>query len=385
MSKRNANGEGSIYQRKDGRWCAAITVGYNPNGSQKKKYIYGKERNEVFQKLIELQNDIVINGGYVRDDTITLSQWSEKYLKEFVKNTVRAGTYDSYDVILRNHINNSELATMKLKDIKAYHLQAYINSKSHMSKSYIKKIHLLLNMFFDGAVKNDLIKKNPVLAINIPRSEKDTKEIEILSREEQSAYMSAIGDSSFKPLLITALFTGMRLGELIALKWDNVNLTSNEIKVSASARETRIDGEWKLIRQAPKTKSGIRTIPIPETLSNDLKALKHKQENIQIEHDSYNKDNHVFCSTIGSVLSPRNVQRAHYKVCDNAKINRVGFHALRHTFATRMIEEGVDVKTVQYWMGHATIQMTYNIYVHVQEQTKKAAATVQDNLLKSFI
>lgn len=388
--KRAANGDGSIYQRKDGRWCAAVTIGYSNNGTQIRKSIYDKDREQLRVKLLALQNDIIINGGYVRDDVITLEQWGKKYLNDFIKNTVRPTTFDSYDTICRNHIFNDKIAKMKLKEIKAYHLQPYINKKNELSKSYIKKIYLLLNKFFDGAVKNDLIPKNPMQGINLPRSTKEVKDIEILTLEQQKAYIQATEQSSYRPLLLTALFTGMRIGEILALTWDKVDLKAMQIKVNASLKETRIheNGEtrWETIIQSPKTKQGIRTIPISKILANVLQDHKVAQSELalSIGRAEFNKDRYVFCSEVGTPLSARNVQRAHYQTCMRANITQVGFHALRHTFATRMIENGVDVKTVQAWIGHSTIQMTYNIYVHVQEQSKKAAAHVQDDLFASL-
>lgn len=391
MAKRNANGDGSIYQRKDGRWCAAVTIGYTNEGKQKKKYIYGKDRNEVWSKLISLQNDIVINDGYIRDDVITLEVWAKRYMNDFIKNTVRQTTYDSYDTICRNHIYNADIAKMKLKDIKPYNLQPYINEKSGLSKSYIKKIYLLLNMFFDGAVKNDLIVKNPLIAINIPRSEKDVKDIEILSIDQQREYIKATSLTSYQPLLLTALLTGMRLGEILALTWDKVDFVNRQIKIDVSIKETRThtkgETKWEKITQAPKTKSGKRTVPISNSLVKILQEHKAKQSELSMKRGrkDFNKSKYVFCSEVGTSLNARNVQRSHYQTCERANIPRVGFHALRHTFATRMIENNVDVKTVQAWVGHSNIQMTYNIYVHVQEQSKKAAAQVQDDLFSDIL
>ncbi|MDF2530876.1 MAG: site-specific integrase [Clostridia bacterium] len=405
MAKKNANGDGSIYKRSDGLWCANISLGYNSDGTRKRKVIYDRDRKTLKEKMIDLQNDIAINDGYIRDDEIRLQQWARTYLDEFIKPTVREGTYDSYDVICRNHIFNSNIASMKLKDIKAYNLQAFMNTKTNMSKSYIKKIHLLLNTFFENAVKNELIRKNPMIAVNKPSSKKEEKEIEVLTLDEQKSYMANLNSTSYKPLLLTALFTGMRLGEIIALTWNNTDLVKKEIKVINSFRLTRIHDnekpEWKMIKQPPKTKSSIRRIPIPDMLVNELKLHKKKQseKSLKLGVENFNTQGLVFCSETGTPLTPRNVQRAHYLVCEKAKVNPqeiikdektnisygVGFHALRHTFATRMIESKVDVKTVQDWLGHSTIQMTYNIYVHVQEQTKKAAADVQNDLFKSLL
>lgn len=391
MGKRNANGDGSIFLRKDGRWCGAITIGSDENGVQKKKYIYDRDRDELRKKMLALQNDISINGGYVRDDIITLNQWGKTYLNEFVKSSVRPSTYDSYEVILRRHINKDSIGAMKLKDIKSFHLQKFLNSKSSLSKSYIKKMHMLLDMFFSNAVKNDLIPKNPMDAVNMPKSQKQVKDVRALTRQEQSEYMKQLESTRLKPLFLTCLFTGMRMGELMALDWDHVNFKKGEIKVEFSYKEVRMHDQkepyWKLLKQPPKTSSGLRTIPIPQEIVKMLKSHKTAQDKLSLKlgKDEFNKEKLVFCSEVGTPLSSRNIQRTHYSICNKIGLSGIGFHALRHTFATRMIEENVPVKTVQYWIGHSSIEITYNIYVHVQEENKKAAAQVQSDLFKNLL
>ena len=142
-----------------------------------------------------------------------------------------------------------------------------------------------------------------------------------------------------------------------------------------------------MLKQPPKTSSGLRTIPIPQEIIKLLKAHKATQDTLALRlgKDEFNKEKLVFCSEVGSPLSSRNIQRTHYSICKKIGLEGVGFHALRHTFATRMIEENVPVKTVQYWIGHSSIEITYNIYVHVQEESKKAAAQVQSDLFKNLL
>lgn len=390
MANKKTNGDGSIYQRKDGRWCGAVTIGYDENGKQKRKILYDRDREKLKQKLLDLQNDIAINDGYIRDDDTTLKQWGYTYLNEFIKNNIRPSTYDLYELILRKHICQDAISDMKLKDIKSFHLQKFLNSKTSLSKSYIKKIYMLLDIFFNNAFINDLIKKNPMIAVKISKSQKPTKEVRALTRDEQILYMENLNTTSLRPLLLTCLFTGMRMGELMALDWDHVDFKTNEIKVACSYKEVRMHDKdkpyWSLLKQEPKTASGYRTIPIPTEIVTLLKDHKKAQDKLTLKtgKTDFNLENLVFCSEAGTVLSSRNIQRAHYAICKKCNLYGIGFHALRHTFATRMIEEGVDVKTVQYWIGHSSVEITYNIYVHVQEESKKAAAQVQSDLFKKL-
>ncbi len=392
MATKKSNGEGSIYKRADGRWCASVTVGYNPNGSIKRKYLYGKTKKEVHQKMVDLQNDININDGYIQDDLITLNQWGRTYLFEFLKPTLRPSSFERYESVLRNHIKESKIGDMKLKDIKSFHIQTLLNSKTHMSKSSIKKIYQLLSMLFDKAVLNDLIRKSPMPGVNMPKSEKPVKEIKILSRQEQKQFMLALDKEKQKALFLVTLFAGLRQGELVALKWGNVDLDEGEITVCESYKITKIfntDGSYanELIKQAPKTESGKRAIPIPSFLVEELKKYRTKQLEYGVKKagGNFNPTNLVFCSEVGTPLLPSNIYRIHTRLCEDAKINHIPFHALRHTFATRLIEEGEDIKTVQKLLGHSTIEIAYKIYVHVTKETKKAAAKVQDNLYKELL
>lgn len=341
--------------------------------------------------MVTLQNDINLNDRYIQDTVMTLNLWGKTYLFEYVKPTIRPTSFERYESIIRNHIKDSKIGNMKLKDIKSYHIQRLLNSNTHMAKSSIKKIYQLLNMLFEKAVLNDLIHKNPILTVNMPKSEKATKEIEILSREDQRKYVLALENEKQRPLFLTSLFMGIRMGELIALKWDNVDLDHKEITVCESYKKTKVfnnDGTYtnQLIKQDPKSESGKRKIPIPDFLVDILQTHTVNQKEYGINKGvGFNPTNLAFCSEVDTPLQARNMYRIHERVCSNAKIDNIGFHALRHTFATRMIEKGVDIKTVQKWLGHSMIEITYNAYVHVQKDTKIAAAKMQDGFFKELM
>ena len=392
MPKKKPNGEGSIIERNDGRWCAVVSLGYNKDGSRKRKTIYGKSYKEVHQKLIEFQRNLHINNGYIKDEHMTLGKWGKFYLFEYIKHQVRPSTFQRHESIFRVHIEPSKIATMKLKDIKPYHIQNFLNTKTYMVESSVKKIYQLLDRFFKHAVLNDLLWKNPMQGVIIPKTEKQQRDIEILTRDEQRKYMLALQDEFQRMLFLTALFTGMRQGELIALKWKKIDFHKGIITVDESYKQVKLfdeNGEstYKIISQPPKTKQGNRKIPIPAFLLEELKKHRKQQKEygMKISGSDFNPTGLVFCSLSGTPLQASRVFRIHSRICKNADIEKVSFHALRHTFASRMIEEGEDVKNVSVWLGHSTVQMTYDIYVHVTNQSKLEGAKKMDKLYKSLM
>ena len=174
----------------------------------------------------------------------------------------------------------------------------------------------------------------------------------------------------------------MRLEEVIALKWDNVDLVNGVITVCESYRKVRKYNEdgtsYNTIdKKKPKTEKGIRSIPIPKFLNSELK--KHKLASPK------SPEKLVFCTRNGTPLQASNIRRTHINICKRANIRQITFHALRHTFATRMIENQVDVKTVSELFGHSSIEITLNTYVHSTDESKRAAANVQENFYNSLM
>ena len=216
----------------------------------------------------------------------------------------------------------------------------------------------------------------------MPSSEVKQKEIEILTLDEQKAYMKALDTNRNGILFLTALLTGMRIGELLALKWDNVDLNTGTITVCETLRRVKVyddkgNSESKILTKCPKTEKGYRSIPIPKTL---VLALKKYQL------ASYNSaEGLVFCTKSGSPFQYNYVWYTHKALCKKANIRETSIHALRHTFASRSIEAGIDVKTVSDLLGHANTQITWNTYVHSTNDSKREAANTMENIYKNML
>lgn len=369
----------SICKRKDGTWCCAVFCGIKEDGKKKRKYLYGKTKKEVEEKLRKFTTDIAEYGTSIDECTITVQEWLYTHMFTNLHGTISPGTFEVYVITYETHIKGSWLGSMLLKDVRLIHLQQFFKDKTYLSDATMHKIQILLNGSFKTAILNNLIRSNPFVGFKAPKSKKATKTIEVLTRDEQALYIEYAKQDT---IILTALFTGMRLGELLALRWKCIDLENRIISVEQSYNRTKVyddDGDYKTtdLFKDPKSKSGIRKIPIPNFLTKELK--KHKLAS------KYSDDNDlVFCTATGNVYSASNIRRIHRSILKKANLRHVKLHALRHTYATRLLEAGENFKTLQVLLGHADIQTTMNIYAHVTEETKYNAADLQEKLFNDL-
>lgn len=365
-------------ERSDGRIQIRVNIGRDEKGRIKYKYFYGKTQKEAKEKADKYKSEIITYGKALDTTKTTLSEWTYKYLFNKVLSTVAGSTFERTVSIYNNYLKDTDLGNMNIQEIEPIHIQGFLNGHTSLSKSSIKKIYGLLNGSLKAAVSNSLIRTNPAEDVKLPNSESKTKEIEILTREEQQAYMAQLGHYRNGVVFLTALYTGMRIGELLALKWDNIDFENKTIKICESAKRVRVydnkgNSESKMVTKTPKTVKGNRVIPISDTLANVLNDI------------SKDKQGFVFKSKTGRQLQYSMVWDTHCRICEKANIRHVGIHALRHTFASRCIENGIDIKTVSDLLGHADVTITLNVYVHSNDQTKRAAATSIENLYNDIL
>lgn len=360
----------SIYKRPDGKWCGQV------NRKGKRKSFYGKTKKEVEQKIIKYENDINTFGTEVKSTNITLAELMHKYLFTVAHGSLSASTFERYESIQRVHILDSALGSMSVQDINNIDVQEYLNAKE-CSKASLVKIKRLIKHTLDFGIKNNMIRSNAASEVVMPKMA-DAKEIIILDVEEQKKYIEALELTRYKLLFITTLYSGLRRGEAMALKWLNVDTTKMEINVCESYKRVKkfdVDGshEHTVDKKKPKTKKGTRIIPIPSFINEMLKEEYNRTKPAPTDL--------VFKSANGTHLKDSNIRRAQIAVCNNANIRYVSFHSLRHTYATRLIEAGVDVKTVSELLGHSTVELTLNTYVHSTDDTKRSAVNALENIM----
>ena len=375
MGKRG-NGEGSVYQRKDGRWVGQYLV-YLSSGP-KYRYIYAKTRKLAAEKLTKAMADR--DGGFVFDDeNLTLSDFLDIWLSECVKDTIRASTFERYKGIADLHISPA-LGRLRLKALTPAHIQGFYRGRldTGLSPATVQKIHVVLHSAVSQAVKWSLVPRNVTEAATAPRP--SPKEMRPLSAEEVRRLQEAATGDRLEALWVLAVHTGMRQGELLALKWTDLDLEAG--KVSVRRTLTRESGHYTL--GEPKTKRSRRTVKLTGPATETLKShLSRQMEDMDQLGDLYRDQGLVFTTASGAPLNPSNVRNRNLRrLLKKAGLPQIRFHDLRHTCATLLLSQNVHPKIVQEMLGHATVAITLDTYSHVLPgMGDRAAAAIEDALL----
>ena len=367
MTTKKANGEGSIYKDSKGRWCSVLTIGRNEEGKLKRKYFYGKTKKEVSDKLIDYKYKNM-NDMLPIDESINIEQYFRYWLFEYKINEVKSSTVTRYEGIYRNYIKDSQIARIKLKDLRTQQLQTYYNrliDDNNITSSTILTINKVLKSCFAQAIKEGYLLKNYCTLVSLPKKSKK-EDIVYLTIDEQKRFIQTCNGHRLECLFLFALGTGLRLGEILALTWNDINFEDKTVSVNKSIRQETIFNN--------KTETSIRTVPIPSNIIQKLKQFKITQNKERLSNgELYMPSDLVFTTQIGTPINTSNLRKSYSRLLKKANITNIKFHALRHTYATRLFEEGVQVKTVQSLLGHSDINTTMNIYTHVTNDVKNDA------------
>jgi integrase len=306
------------------------------------------------------------------------SDWIARWMHEYKINSISHTTFESYRLAIDNHIA-PVLGALKLNQITPDHIQNFLNTRMQeggaksvkqksrkLSSAYTIKMKNIINASLKQAVKNRMIPYNPTDAVTPPKLVQ--KEIRVFTPEEQSRFMAATKGHRLEALFALALASGMRKGELLGLTWDCIDFDRNTIAVKRSVTRVidPLTHESAVRAGETKTKTSKRLIPMLPAVIPILLAHKKRQEvECHAAGSAFNHQNIVFCSMVGTYIEPRRVNTTLIKLLDKAGIEHVSFHAFRHTFATRALENGIPAKVVAEIIGHADVALTLNTYTHV--------------------
>lgn len=378
MGSKRGNGEGSIYQRKDGLWIGAISMGRDINGKIKRKTFSGKTRSEVNKKMKSYIADLE-HGKVILNENINLQDWFIFWLENYKVNNVKVGTIEMYYSLYKNYIKDKSIGLIKLNKLKTSTLQVYYNQLINEQVTTVKRLKYLNNIIGSSlkqAILDEYLLKNPCTNISFPKIEKN--EIDIFTHEEQKQFIKSLEETEdrFKTLYKFALGTGLRRGEILALKWSDIDFEKKEVSVTKSLKYggknelSNIDKATFII-QTPKSESSIRKVPMPSNLVKELKEYKILQAKEKLKNIIVYQDNgYVFAKEDGRPIEGQYLQRYYKKALQNAGIKYRKFHITRHTYASRLIEKNVNLKVVQTLLGHSSLKMTSEIYAHVLPKQK---------------
>ena len=375
MSQKRGAGEGSICKRKDGTWQGAVTIGRDRNGKQKRKYFYGKTRNEVSKKLNMVINELN-NRTFIDNSTNpTMRMWLHTWLWEYKKNSIKPKTFEQYETILRIHAMPT-IGDIKVLNLKPEHLQKIYNNmyENGISARTVHILNTVLHGALKQAVKNNLASRNVTEAVSLPKAK--TKEMRVLTLEEQKKFMKVLSADRMGNMYLFGLFTGLRRGELLALKWSDIDTERNVIRVERALSRVKDYGDTpnktKLVVEEPKTAKSKRIIPIFDYLKEILDRQKQQQiKDKENSYGMYEENDIIFATELGKMIDPGNFSRKFYKLIREAGLPHANPHCLRHTFATRGMESGIDLKTMQELLGHSSILVTGDTYTHVLLDKKR--------------
>jgi len=407
--KKKANGEGTIYQRIDGRWEGAAFV-LAADGTRKRIRVYGTTRKQAADKLTLKLADSQRGMVVAKDATITLGEYLEAWLTTVVVHRIRPTTYETYEGLVRRHLipglGDRKLGTLTVKDVRAFldgllslcqccawgwdarrdpndrHKESRprccaIGSccRKTLKPATIRYIRAILSAALADGVREDLLGRNVASAVRLPMPRSD---FQPFTASEARKYLLSAAYHRHGALFELALRTGLRQGELLGLQWTDVDLDRGHLYIQRTLARTRGGVSF----QPVKTYRSARRIVIPRECIASLKRYRQRQEIDQREAgDKWNKRGLIFVNAHGNPLDPPVIYHAHTAICDLADLRYIRFHDLRHTCATLLLEQGVDLVTIKDLLGHAQIHTTADIYSHVGlRMRRKAIESISDIL-----
>lgn len=357
-------------------------IGYNEKGKPKYKTFTNKQRAIVAKRLAyfiankEKAKPIVACNQ-------TISQWLDTWYNEYVVNRLKISTRVNYESIIKNHIKpyigHIKLVAIKKTDIEAMFRKlaenGKVDGKGGLSVKSMKGVRIVLHAALEEAYRSEYIIKNPASIAMLPTlnaTDTSKKEIAVLSRAEQKVLLLSCDDDVYGAAIFTALHTGVRLGELLGLQWDDIDFENKTVRINKQVNRLKnYDDNAKAktclgIQNSTKTAASNRVISMSDPLANKLKRYKEVQEaEKRFWGNVYNDLNMVFARIDGNYMDPSTFRDRYRAILKKAGLKPFTVHALRHTFATRALEAGIAIKVVSKLLGHTSIEITMDTYSHV--------------------
>ena len=374
MGRKRKNGEGTVRLRKDGRWEGRIVIGYDENGLPKTKNVLAKTKGECIEKLKALKSTISPDTPIKLKADMPFGEWLDHWYETYCKPNARPATQRTYEGYIRLYLH-PRLGSIPLNKVTTSDIQQMCtwmmtearvdqkNGEGGLSDSQVINCYSLCDRVLEKAVAEKLIVRNPAKGCKLPPNRPN--EMKVLSREDMQKVLIQAKEENYYELFLLEFATGLRLGELMALQWDDVDLVTGELRIN---KQVNLVGS-KLVISEPKTKAAVRTLILPPSVRKVLAEYKTRV-NSRWLFPSPKKDD--------LPIIPSAVRRRLHTLLEHAGCEQVRFHDLRHTFATNALAHGMDIKTLSTILGHVSSATTLNTYSHVTDEMRQRAAVKID-------
>ena len=383
MAKRRPQGDGTIRKRSDGRWEARIIVGHKNDGSPMYKSAFAKTQKSALKQLHQLI-DLYRDVDLTEDSRMTLGEWLDKWLDEYMIFTIRESTLDSYRAMVKNQvkpfIGGKQISSLTTADMQKFYNKIKkegrvrehpIHGKT-LADSMVRGVHMMLHEALDTAVKERLIAKNPTNGTTVPKCNYPEKQI--LGDNQLETFLEAIkGHEYWCDFFYVEVMTGLRRGEICGLRWQDINFAENKLQVKRSVSVKKGGG---VSIGETKTETGVRCIQMPPSVAELLKSKKQTAITEWVFPHFLHPE---------QPISPASAYRKLKVILKNAELPLIRFHDLRHTFATHATQGGVDPKTLAGILGHTNASFTLDTYTHVTSDMQKSASAVVGNMMQKIM
>ncbi|MER5707343.1 site-specific integrase [Streptomyces sp. NPDC002122] len=372
--KRNPNGAGTITKRKDGRYQAAVYV-LQPDGTRARKFAYGKTWEECDAKRRALL-DKASNGIPVPTRSAKLSEWLPYWLDNVVQPRLKLSTYDKYEAHVRLYlvpmIGSKRLESLGVADVRRFLVQL----EKKTTAATAKESHRVLRTALTAACREELITRNVATLVEPPRAK--ARELSPWSLDETLDFLAAARRDPLYAAFVLAITMGLRRGELVGLRWADVDLDHRVLYVRQQTQRRR----GVLYDDDPKGRRR-RAVPLPAMCIAPLRWHRMRQNDQRVKAgEEWKGSDYVFTTRTGSPVEPRNVYRSFTRVAASAGLRVIRLHDARHGCATLLTAAGVAPRVVMEILGHSQISITMDVYTHVVQDTQREAISHMDRLLK---
>lgn len=369
--KRRGHGEGTILKRKDGRWQGAVTVGYDEEGRQKRRTVYGRSQAEVREKLEKIRQQFT--EGTLVDTQLTLKAYLDQWLAE-KKRQVKPRTHDSYRYTIDKYLL-PRLGRVKLAKLTPLRAQAALSAIADDAGARTSNLaRAVLFSAMKQAVRWRILPHNPIEGVMRIKEEK--RDMVIWTPEQAATFLATAQEHRLYALFYLAVGGGLRAGELIGLQWRDLDGIMLRIERTVNTRS------GTPTYSTPKTDRGKRVIALAPDV---LRVLKEHRE-VQHEErsrlgDAWPDTGHIFVTETGSILNARNVSRIWHHLQEKAGVPRARLHDARHLHVSLLVRQGLDLRTIADRVGHTDPSFTLSQYSHMFEGQRKAAAISLEEML----